>query len=217
MPLRPGPCHDGAHAPLLARGLDCTLDRRPRRVPCDERDHAARARPSALSAQAQGLDFVGRVDALTGQASNAADGRTANAVESGLHQLRRRARFRAVASRHGNAEAATGRRPAPDRRAPTTQAMQAVDETPRPSARCVGAGHEHRRQSSRPLRKHVDRVGACRRCGRPSQAARRRDSPRPRSPHHDHAGQCPRSGRAAARAQRPGVRRDAVARMLPPS
>jgi glutamate-ammonia-ligase adenylyltransferase len=51
-----GSLHD-AHALLLARGLDCTLDRRPRRVPCDERIDAARA-AIRLSARAQGLDFA---------------------------------------------------------------------------------------------------------------------------------------------------------------
>ncbi len=46
----------GAHALMLARGLDCTLDRRPRRVPYDEAIEAARAAIRA-AAQAQGLDF----------------------------------------------------------------------------------------------------------------------------------------------------------------
>jgi glutamate-ammonia-ligase adenylyltransferase len=48
-----------AHALLLARGLDCTLDRRARRVPYDEAVQEARAVVRA-SAIAQGLDFSPR-------------------------------------------------------------------------------------------------------------------------------------------------------------
>jgi glutamate-ammonia-ligase adenylyltransferase len=46
-----------AHATLLERGLDCTLDRRQRRLPLDEDIEAARAAIRA-AAQAQGLDFA---------------------------------------------------------------------------------------------------------------------------------------------------------------
>ncbi len=45
-----------AHAVLLARGLDCTLDRRQRRLPLDAELEAARAAIRA-AVQAQGLDF----------------------------------------------------------------------------------------------------------------------------------------------------------------
>ncbi|MFC3550294.1 bifunctional [glutamate--ammonia ligase]-adenylyl-L-tyrosine phosphorylase/[glutamate--ammonia-ligase] adenylyltransferase [Lysobacter cavernae] len=45
-----------AHATLLARGLDCTLDRRPRRVPLDPALAVARA-AIRTAAQARGLDF----------------------------------------------------------------------------------------------------------------------------------------------------------------
>ncbi|RPE75778.1 glutamate-ammonia-ligase adenylyltransferase [Vulcaniibacterium tengchongense] len=45
-----------AHAALLARGLDCTLDRRPRRVPRDAAVEQARECIRA-AARAQGLDF----------------------------------------------------------------------------------------------------------------------------------------------------------------
>jgi glutamate-ammonia-ligase adenylyltransferase len=45
-----------AHAQLLARGLDCTLDRRPRLCPPDEALSAARAQVRA-ACQAFGLDF----------------------------------------------------------------------------------------------------------------------------------------------------------------
>jgi glutamate-ammonia-ligase adenylyltransferase len=45
-----------AHATLLARGLDCTLDRRPRRLPPDAQIEAARE-AIRVAARAQGLDF----------------------------------------------------------------------------------------------------------------------------------------------------------------
>ncbi|MBF6024171.1 bifunctional [glutamate--ammonia ligase]-adenylyl-L-tyrosine phosphorylase/[glutamate--ammonia-ligase] adenylyltransferase [Lysobacter niastensis] len=45
-----------AHALLLARGLDCTLDRRQRRVACDDAVDAARAAIRSAT-RAQGLDF----------------------------------------------------------------------------------------------------------------------------------------------------------------
>ncbi|QNP41560.1 bifunctional [glutamate--ammonia ligase]-adenylyl-L-tyrosine phosphorylase/[glutamate--ammonia-ligase] adenylyltransferase [Lysobacter solisilvae (ex Woo and Kim 2020)] len=46
-----------AHATLLSRGLDCTLDRRPRRLPLDAEIDAARASIRAAT-QAQALDFT---------------------------------------------------------------------------------------------------------------------------------------------------------------
>ena len=46
-----------AHATLIARGLDCTLDRRPRRLPPDAQIEAARA-AIRVAARAQGLDFA---------------------------------------------------------------------------------------------------------------------------------------------------------------
>ncbi|HEY1141735.1 MAG TPA: bifunctional [glutamate--ammonia ligase]-adenylyl-L-tyrosine phosphorylase/[glutamate--ammonia-ligase] adenylyltransferase [Lysobacter sp.] len=45
-----------AHATLLARGLDCTLDRRPRRLPPDAQIEMARE-AIRVAARAQGLDF----------------------------------------------------------------------------------------------------------------------------------------------------------------
>ena len=45
-----------AHATLLARGLDCTLDRRPRRLPPDAQIDAARE-AIRVASRAQGLDF----------------------------------------------------------------------------------------------------------------------------------------------------------------
>lgn len=48
-----------AHATLLARGLECTLDRRARRVRPDDAIEQARAAIRA-AAQAHGLDFAGR-------------------------------------------------------------------------------------------------------------------------------------------------------------
>ena len=45
-----------AHATLLARGLDCTLDRRPRRLPPDAQIEAARE-AIRVASRAQGLDF----------------------------------------------------------------------------------------------------------------------------------------------------------------
>lgn len=45
-----------AHATLLARGLDCTLDRRPRRLPPDAQIEAARE-AIRVAARAQGFDF----------------------------------------------------------------------------------------------------------------------------------------------------------------
>lgn len=50
-----------AHAVLLARGLDCTLDRRARRVPPDADIDAARA-AIREAARAHGLDFPGAPD-----------------------------------------------------------------------------------------------------------------------------------------------------------
>jgi glutamate-ammonia-ligase adenylyltransferase len=47
-----------AHALLLARGLECTLDRRARLVPGDAAIDAARAAIRA-ACRAQGLDFAG--------------------------------------------------------------------------------------------------------------------------------------------------------------
>ena len=46
-----------AHATLLARGLECTLDRRSRRVPLDEGIEAARTAIREV-ARAHGLDFA---------------------------------------------------------------------------------------------------------------------------------------------------------------
>jgi glutamate-ammonia-ligase adenylyltransferase len=46
-----------AHAALLARGLDCTLDRRPRRLPLDDTLEAARA-SIRKATQAKGLGFA---------------------------------------------------------------------------------------------------------------------------------------------------------------
>jgi glutamate-ammonia-ligase adenylyltransferase len=51
-----------AHSLLLARGLDCTLDRRARRVPRDEEIESARAIVRATAADV-GLDFSARADA----------------------------------------------------------------------------------------------------------------------------------------------------------
>jgi [glutamine synthetase] adenylyltransferase / [glutamine synthetase]-adenylyl-L-tyrosine phosphorylase len=45
-----------AHATLLACGLDCTLDRRPRRLPPDAQIEVARE-AIRVAARAQGLDF----------------------------------------------------------------------------------------------------------------------------------------------------------------
>jgi len=47
-----------AHATLLVRGLDCTLDRRQRRVAPDAEVDAVRADIRRV-ARAQGLDFAG--------------------------------------------------------------------------------------------------------------------------------------------------------------
>ena len=46
-----------AHATLLMRGLDCTLDRRARRLPLDDALEAARDAIRA-AARGHGLDFI---------------------------------------------------------------------------------------------------------------------------------------------------------------
>ena len=140
-----------AHATLLERGLECTLDRRPRRLPLDESLEAARAAIRG-AAHEQGLLFR-RVVAGSRARRPHQDFRPGeySQTQPRTHLGGDACRFAQRRDRERGERLVE--RPHPALR------DQCIDEEPRPTSQPIGTGYEHRHVGGAGLRQHVDRVG----------------------------------------------------------